>query len=51
MTDTAIFAAGCFWGVEVIFRNTKGVTDVVVGYTGGDLLENIYKIILKKLAI
>ncbi|MGC2519645.1 MAG: peptide-methionine (S)-S-oxide reductase MsrA [Burkholderiales bacterium] len=36
VTVTAIFAGGCFWGVDVVFKHVKGVSDVVSGYAGGD---------------
>ena len=39
----ATFGAGCFWGVEVAFRNVPGVQDAVVGYSGGQLDNPTYK--------
>ena len=34
-TETAVFAGGCFWGVQAVFQHTKGVTSAVSGYSGG----------------
>ena len=34
--QTAVFAGGCFWGVEAVFEHVKGVTEVVSGYSGGE---------------
>ncbi len=41
--EKAILAGGCFWGVEELIRDMPGVTDTVVGYTGGNVANATYR--------
>jgi len=43
VTQKAIFAGGCFWGVEYHFKKVKGVLSVTSGYTGGIIDNPSYK--------
>jgi len=42
-TEKATFGAGCFWGVEVAFRQIDGVLDALVGYAGGSTQNPTYR--------
>lgn len=42
-TETAIFAAGCFWCVEEAFEKVPGVVSAISGYTGGKLANPSYE--------
>lgn len=44
-TETAVFAGGCFWGVEAAFEGLKGVTNAVSGYSGGSKANAQYEIV------
>jgi peptide-methionine (S)-S-oxide reductase len=41
--ETAVFAGGCFWGVQLVFQHVKGVKSAVSGYTGGTLHSPSYE--------
>jgi peptide-methionine (S)-S-oxide reductase len=42
---TAVFAGGCFWGVDAVFKHVKGVKNVVSGYSGGSAATAKYMIV------
>jgi peptide-methionine (S)-S-oxide reductase len=44
-SSTAVFAGGCFWGVDAVFKHVKGVTDVVSGYSGGEASTARYEMV------
>lgn len=41
--ETATFGGGCFWGLEELFRQIKGVKETTAGYTGGTAKNPTYK--------
>jgi peptide-methionine (S)-S-oxide reductase len=44
-SETAVFAGGCFWGIEAVFEGLKGVTNAVSGYAGGSKANAQYEIV------
>lgn len=41
--DTAVFAGGCFWGIEAVYEHVKGVKSAVSGYAGGSTANPTYE--------
>ncbi|MER8637466.1 peptide-methionine (S)-S-oxide reductase MsrA [Mesorhizobium sp. M0768] len=44
-TEKAVFAGGCFWGVQGVYQHVKGVTSAVSGYAGGDKDTAVYEMV------
>ncbi|MDX8456288.1 peptide-methionine (S)-S-oxide reductase MsrA [Mesorhizobium sp. VK9D] len=44
-SEKAIFAGGCFWGVQGVFQHVKGVSKAVSGYTGGSAENAVYEVV------
>ena len=43
--DTAVFAGGCFWGVEAVFEHLNGVSTAISGYAGGKIRSPSYEMV------
>lgn len=43
MTERAVLAGGCFWGMEDLIRKLPGIISTRVGYTGGDIANATYR--------
>jgi peptide-methionine (S)-S-oxide reductase len=41
--ETAVFAGGCFWGVQAVYQHVKGVKSAVSGYAGGNVASPSYE--------
>jgi len=41
--DTAVFAGGCFWGIEAVYEHVTGVKDAISGYAGGTVKSPSYE--------
>ena len=44
-TEVAVFAGGCFWGVQGVFQHVNGVVNAVSGYTGGEKRTAEYEVV------
>jgi len=44
-TATAVFAGGCFWGIEGVFEHVKGVVSATAGYAGGTVASPSYELV------
>lgn len=42
-TETAVFAGGCFWGIQAVYQHVKGVKSAVSGYAGGTVASPSYQ--------
>ena len=43
--ETAVFAGGCFWGVQAVFQHVKGVVSATSGYSGGPSVAAEYEVV------
>lgn len=41
--QTAVFAGGCFWGIQAVFQHVKGVKSAISGYAGGTVASPSYE--------